>query len=273
MFELTTKNEELTVKMLQLPQVSCPVYHHFGEGVYIRELHIPAGTMALGHKQKYKHNNILLKGSLLIVDKDENVIKLEAPMFFVGEPGQKKGIILEDVVWQNIFATTETNIDVLEQTYFEKSDVYIENTKLNVLLNKAEQELDRKDYSLFLDEIGLTEEDIQNQMDSEPYLNTLPSPSLRVSPSSLHGVGVFTTAPILIGSTIGVAKEAGIRNNLGRFINHSAEPNCYFLEKEGSIYLIAKTNIEGCLGGSIGTELTVNYREVALLQKLIGEQV
>src|SRR3990167_5411984 len=39
---------------LKKEQVECPVYHRFGPGIYIREVHIPAGTFAIGLHQSYK---------------------------------------------------------------------------------------------------------------------------------------------------------------------------------------------------------------------------
>ena len=33
--------EELEREMLEFPQVDCPVFHHFGPGVCIRERHMP----------------------------------------------------------------------------------------------------------------------------------------------------------------------------------------------------------------------------------------
>lgn len=259
------------VEMLKLPQQECPVYHHFGENIYIREVHMPAGTFAIGHKQKYKHNNFLLKGSLLIVTDSGEVVKLQAPLFFVGEPGQKKGFVLEDVIWQNIYSTSETNIDELEKTFLEKEDVYLEHVKFEFLLDEAEKEVDREDYRLLLKELNITEEQVQRDIETLPYCDQLKSPTLRIAKSTIHGVGVFTTAFIPKNSVIGVAHTGTARTSLGRYINHKTDPNCEYVVVGEQVHLVAKEDISGCLGGAVGTELSVNYREALFLQKQIKE--
>ena len=34
---------DLEKEMLEMPQADCPVAHHFGPGIYIREVTLPAG--------------------------------------------------------------------------------------------------------------------------------------------------------------------------------------------------------------------------------------
>jgi hypothetical protein len=41
---LVHKVEDVERKMLLLPQADCPLHHHFGPGLYVREVHIPAGA-------------------------------------------------------------------------------------------------------------------------------------------------------------------------------------------------------------------------------------
>lgn len=49
-------------EMLKLPQVKLPLIHHFAPGIYMRELHIPAGVTSTGKIHKYEHVGILTKG-------------------------------------------------------------------------------------------------------------------------------------------------------------------------------------------------------------------
>src|SRR3990167_9320396 len=64
---------------LKQDQVECSVIHRFGPGIYIREVHIPAGTFAIGHHQKFEHVNIMLKGRVTILNENGITSKLEAP--------------------------------------------------------------------------------------------------------------------------------------------------------------------------------------------------
>ena len=58
---LHTDFDSLEREMLEVEQVHCPVKHHFGSGVYIREVFLPAGTLVLGHAHKEKHITIKAK--------------------------------------------------------------------------------------------------------------------------------------------------------------------------------------------------------------------
>ena len=83
--------DDLTKAMLDLPQVECPVIHRFGPGLYIRELSAPAGAMLVGHRQRFDHMNVMLKGKVKVVNEDGTTDTLEAPLVFVGKPGRKVG--------------------------------------------------------------------------------------------------------------------------------------------------------------------------------------
>ena len=64
------KVEALESHMLEHPQVDCPVVHHFGPGIYVREVHLPKGALALGHAQRYEHLNIMLQGKVAMPSPD-----------------------------------------------------------------------------------------------------------------------------------------------------------------------------------------------------------
>lgn len=118
--------EAIEAYMLSVPQdqkVEVPVNHHFGPGVYIREVTIPAGSMAIGHEQRFDHLNILLTGAVAMYD-EAGVKVLKAPLIFVGKPGRKLGMAIEDCVWLNVFATDETDVDKLEEMIAKKSDTF-----------------------------------------------------------------------------------------------------------------------------------------------------
>ena len=102
---------ELESKMLEVEQVECPVIHRFGPGMYIREVRISAGTLAVGHEQLFDHMNLFLQGNVIMLNEDGTTSDLKAPMIFTGQPGRKVGYIVEDMVWLNIYATEETDID------------------------------------------------------------------------------------------------------------------------------------------------------------------
>jgi len=109
--------------LLSQDQAECPVQHYFGPGVCIRELFVPAGSLVLSHKHKEQTMNILLKGKAAVVINEE-VRVIEGPYIFVSEPGRKLGYAIEDVVWQNVFATDETDPEKIEDLFVDKSDAW-----------------------------------------------------------------------------------------------------------------------------------------------------
>jgi hypothetical protein len=116
--------ESIEAFMLSQPEkADIPVHHHFGPGVYIRQITIPKGALCIGHEQRFDHTNILLSGAVAMYD-EGGVRIFQAPMIFTGKPGRKLGAAIEDCVWLNIFATDETDVNVLEEMIAKKSETF-----------------------------------------------------------------------------------------------------------------------------------------------------
>lgn len=266
-----TKEQALQVvekTMLDMPQVDCPVIHRFGPGVYIREVTIPADTFAIGHHQNFEHMNVMLKGRVTVLNDDGSTAELVAPMMFVGKPGRKIGYIHEDVVWLNVYATDETDVETLESTFITKSDTWMESSaaKSMALLKNT---VDSDDYKKVLAEFGFTEEQAREQAESESDMTDLPfgGYKIKVDRSEIEGKGLFATAAIDPGELIAPARIDGKRTIAGRYTNHSVSPNAKMVMLEnGDIDLIATKPINGCKGGENGEEITINYREALSLQ-------
>lgn len=106
--------------MAKLPQTELPLKHHFAPGVYVREISMPADTVVIGHIHRTEHLNILVQGSCMIVHADGNREILKAPMTFVSKARvQKVLLILEDMIWQTVHVTDETDVEKLEEMLTE----------------------------------------------------------------------------------------------------------------------------------------------------------
>jgi hypothetical protein len=102
-------------ELSKLEQADCPVTHRFAPGVYLREIFMPADTVVIGKVHKTEHFNVLIKGACLIVHDDGRREELRAPMTFVSKAGVQKVLyILEDMIWQTIHVTPETDMATLE---------------------------------------------------------------------------------------------------------------------------------------------------------------
>ena len=252
---------EVEARMLQEPQVECQVFHHFGPGVYIREVHIPAGTFSVGHHQKFDHMNVMLKGRVTMLNDDGTTSELQAPFVYVSKPGRKIGYIHEDMVWQNIYATPETDIETLEAHFIDKSEQWQENADMHMAVQRLQREPDREDYRAMLIETGFTEEIARHQSEAQHDRIDVLIPKVKLAESPIEGKGLFATANIAAGEFIAMARIGNNRTQAGRYTNHAQHPNARMISIEsGDIALIALVDIAGCHGGQDGEEITVDYR-------------
>jgi len=100
----------------KLPQYDCPVKHYFVDGLYVREISIPAGCILVGYIHMQPCITTLSKGTILISEGD-NTVKLSAPFTTTVAPGSKKaGYALTDVIWSDAYVNpdNERDIDRLE---------------------------------------------------------------------------------------------------------------------------------------------------------------
>lgn len=123
------KVETLLNEVMAMPQVECPEKHYFGPGLYIKEVTLPAGAVIIGKPHKVEHMCVLLQGKMVIAKEDGSKVELVAPMTFVSPPGRKVAYILETVVFQNIFATEETDVEKLEDMFVDNTQPLLEEGK------------------------------------------------------------------------------------------------------------------------------------------------
>lgn len=253
--------DEIEQKMLDLPQAECPVVHRFGEGLYIREVHIPVGAIALGHKQRYAQMNIFIQGRLLMLQEDGSQKEISAPMTFIGPPGRKVGLALEPIVWQNIYATEETDIDKLEEMYFEKSGAF--QAQQATQITDTSLQLIKDDYIKVLQEANITHE--QARQETENLRDQIPMPDgwtkTCIRDSIIDGKGVFATCPFGVGEIIAPARVGDLRTPVGRYTNHSPAPNAEVVQLNGDLVLVSTQQLRGCIAGGSGDEITIDYRE------------
>lgn len=123
---LYQKVENLLAQVEQMPQVDCQTKHYFGPGIYIREVTMPAGSTVIGKPHRKEHMCVMLQGRMIIIDAQGNQKELVAPLTFVGGAGRKVAYILETTVFQNILATDETDIEVLENMLVDNTQPMLE---------------------------------------------------------------------------------------------------------------------------------------------------
>lgn len=110
---------ELEDRIRECPQTEMPVTHHFADGVYGRELFIPAGTVLTGKTHRFATLNLLMQGEITVSTPD-GMRRLSAPAIFTSVPGCKKaGYAHTDTVWVNIHPTKLRDLAAIESKFIE----------------------------------------------------------------------------------------------------------------------------------------------------------
>lgn len=133
------KVNRLEDALRSVPQVDCPIRHHFAPGIYAREITIPKGTVLTGAIHKQESLVVLSAGRLRLVT-DDGTVEISAPYTLTCKAGAKNAALaLEDSVWTNFFATEETDQDKLVEILTESkaSDLLGGDTNQQLAANKA----------------------------------------------------------------------------------------------------------------------------------------
>ena len=260
-----TLADQVEAAFLDQPQADCPVTHRFGPGIYIREVLLPRGAYVVGHAHKTVHLNIMLTGRLGLIDDEGVETILDAPQTFVAGMGRKVAYIYEDVIWQNLHATTETDVEVLEDTYLDKSAVWLDHARRAALVTENYSD-DLEDFAAALALVDALAFKVacERQDDLTPF----PPGEYKVmtGASRIHGKGLFATGVIGVNELIAPARLDGLRTPALRYVNHGKTPNAEpMMTEDGDIYLFALRPIAGCQGGQLGEEITIDYRRLISL--------
>lgn len=125
MNEIKTQDDILKFQSLMLKekQVTLNTSHHFSDGLYARELTIPAGVCLVGALHKTRHLYTVVKGKCK-VSSQFGTLDIEAP--FMGEtlPQTKRVIYAEtDCVWVTFHPTKLTSVEEIEKEILEPEDI------------------------------------------------------------------------------------------------------------------------------------------------------
>ena len=101
--------------LAELPQIECPVKHHFSPDSYAREILLPADSLVVGKIHHHSHVNVISQGECYVLT-EEGVKHLKAPLTFISEPGTKRVVYaVTDVVWTTIHVTSEKDLAKIEE--------------------------------------------------------------------------------------------------------------------------------------------------------------
>lgn len=117
-----------------IPLVELEVTHHFAPGIYVREMFLPKGTVAVGKVHKTSHMTVISKGRLALCDENSMRI-LEAGAHFTSEAGTKRAVYVhEDSILSTIHPTDEKDPKTLERLLvvetLEQYETFLESLNL-----------------------------------------------------------------------------------------------------------------------------------------------
>ncbi len=116
--------DELESVMLNnFPIIDCPVTNRFTDGMYVREIFMPAGAFITSKIHKTQHQYFILKGKAIVwIDGIEQI--LEAPYIGVTEPETRRVLyILEDTIWATSHPNPDNEtLEQLEERIIQKND-------------------------------------------------------------------------------------------------------------------------------------------------------
>jgi len=95
--------------------------HHFSDGMYAKQMHLPAGYTALSHAHTYDHLSILGKGRVIVSTDTDGSVEYTAPSCIEIKKGVHHSIeALEDAVWFCIHATDVTDVEEVDKVLIER---------------------------------------------------------------------------------------------------------------------------------------------------------
>jgi hypothetical protein len=149
-----------------------------------------------------------------------------------------------------------------------KSMTWQDHQNSQKLLLTLDHSSDIADYYLAIAEFGFDHETVRKQTENTDDQIPMPFGNYKfmVANSRIDGKGVFATGNFKEGEVIAPARINGKRTPVGRYTNHSKNANgIMVLRDNNDIDLVAKKAINGCHGGNLGEEITIDYRQALSL--------
>ena len=241
----------------ELPQLEIPPTHHIHGGMYGREITIPKGTIITGQIYKFDHFDIMVSGDITVSTDTGEVMRLEGFNLFKGMAGKKRaGYAHEDTRWITFHPIDGDNGEEIQKHI--TAETFEDLSSFHNDINKA-------DYHLFVEQSGMTQEQIIEQVENAEDFDGSEINGVYVEDSKIQGKGLFASKQYFIGDLICSARNGSIRTIGGRYSNHAIFSNAEIVVTDKGAELLATRDIEE------SEEITVNYRTVIKNRILTGD--
>jgi len=99
---------------------ACPLKHTYADGMYIREITMPANTYVSSKIHKTNHPYFVLRGDVSVIT-EEGIVRIKAPYWGITKAGTKRTLhVHEETVWITVHATEETDLKKIEAQVIAK---------------------------------------------------------------------------------------------------------------------------------------------------------
>lgn len=104
--------------------IELPLVHRFTDGIYVREIFMPKGTLLTSKIHKTRHQFMVLKGEVSVLDEQGNEVRITAPHIGITEIGTRRVLYIhEDCIWATIHANPDNENEVeIEARIIEPHD-------------------------------------------------------------------------------------------------------------------------------------------------------
>jgi len=155
--DLGKKMDEIEAKMVDNYELLVfPLVHRFTDGLYVREITLPQGSLVTSKTHLVQHQFFLLKGKISVWDNEGNEQYLEAPYIGITQENTRRIVYAwEECVWATCHPNpTNEMLEELEEIVVMEH----ENKLLSKDMRKRIKEVQKKskESSLILNEINNT---------------------------------------------------------------------------------------------------------------------
>ena len=127
-FPMRAAIERLQSAMVKLPQIEPETQHYFADGIYMRTVWSPSGSVIVGKVHRTEHLYAVLTGRVQVTT-DNGVVDLDAnkngPQILYCPVGTKRAVLVIEDAWRmNVHRNPDnlTDIDELEKMLIEPDD-------------------------------------------------------------------------------------------------------------------------------------------------------
>jgi len=122
-----------------------PLTHTFANGMYIRQIFVPAGHLALTYIHRQSHPYFLLRGDVTVIEERGNK-RIQAPFSYITPAGtQRLCFCHTDTIWSTVHLnlSNERDIDKIEKdiyaTHYNELFAEGEKGECELILDKGDE--------------------------------------------------------------------------------------------------------------------------------------